>query len=72
MSLPLVENLRTINSPASLMKYDISGIPLLIAGLCDPSEIDYYGVTFDHNLPSDVSDPEVLQINIIEIEDDNG
>ncbi|GAP84113.2 putative arginine deiminase type-3 [Rosellinia necatrix] len=35
-------------------------------------EIDYYGVTFDHFVPSDDHDPEVLQINIIEIEDDNG
>lgn len=35
-------------------------------------EIDYYGVTFDHLVPADDTDPEVLQINIIEIEDDNG
>ncbi|KAI0970562.1 hypothetical protein F4678DRAFT_435679 [Xylaria arbuscula] len=35
-------------------------------------EIDYYGVTFDHLVPSDDYDPDVLQINIIEIEDDNG
>ncbi|KAI1746374.1 hypothetical protein F4680DRAFT_19386 [Xylaria scruposa] len=35
-------------------------------------EIDYYGVTFDHLVPPDDYDPEVLQINIIEIEDDNG
>ncbi|KAI0518548.1 hypothetical protein F5B22DRAFT_69882 [Xylaria bambusicola] len=35
-------------------------------------EIDYYGVTFDHLVPPDDHDPEVLQINIIEIEDDNG
>ncbi|KAI0119682.1 hypothetical protein F4814DRAFT_412963 [Daldinia grandis] len=34
--------------------------------------IDYYGVTFDHLVPTDNSDPEVLQINIIEIEDDGG
>ncbi|KAL3418790.1 hypothetical protein PVAG01_09011 [Phlyctema vagabunda] len=34
--------------------------------------IDYYGVTFDHLVPSDETDPEVLQINIIEIEDDGG
>ncbi|KAI1181885.1 hypothetical protein F5B17DRAFT_444684 [Nemania serpens] len=35
-------------------------------------EIDYYGVTFDHLVPPDDHDPEVLQINIIEVEDDNG
>lgn len=34
--------------------------------------IDYYGVTFDHLVPADDTDPEVLQINIIEIEDDRG
>ncbi|KPM43319.1 hypothetical protein AK830_g3286 [Neonectria ditissima] len=34
--------------------------------------IDYYGVTFDHLVPSDDVDPEVLQINIIDIEDDEG
>lgn len=34
--------------------------------------IDYYGVTFDHLVPADDINPEVLQINIIEIEDDNG
>ncbi|KAI1464581.1 uncharacterized protein F4812DRAFT_462641 [Daldinia caldariorum] len=36
------------------------------------SEIDYYGVTFDHPVPADDPDPDVLQINIIEIEDDGG
>lgn len=34
--------------------------------------IDYYGVTFDHLVPADDINPEVLQINIIEIEEDNG
>lgn len=34
--------------------------------------IDYYGVTFDHLVPPDDLNPEMLQINIIEIEDDNG
>jgi hypothetical protein len=34
--------------------------------------IDYYGVTFDHLVPADDTNPEVLQINIIEVEDDNG
>ena len=29
-------------------------------------------MTFDHLVPADDTNPEVLQINIIEIEDDNG
>lgn len=37
-----------------------------------PRNIDYYGVTFDHLVPTDNSDPDVLQINIIEIETDSG
>ena len=35
-------------------------------------EIDYYGVTFDHLVPTGDADPEVLQINIIEMDDDEG
>ena len=34
--------------------------------------IDYYGITFDHFVPADDPDPEVLQINVTEIEDDGG
>jgi len=34
--------------------------------------IDYYGVTFDHLVPATDTNPEVLQLNIVEIEDDNG
>ena len=34
--------------------------------------IDYYGVTFDHLVLAEDINPEVLQINIIDIEDDNG
>ncbi|KAJ5094452.1 hypothetical protein N7456_010313 [Penicillium angulare] len=34
--------------------------------------INYYGVTFDHLVPADDTDPEVLQINISEVEDDIG
>ena len=34
--------------------------------------IDYYGVTFDHLVQGDDMNPEVLQINIVEIEDDAG
>ncbi|KAH7009388.1 uncharacterized protein B0I36DRAFT_335030 [Microdochium trichocladiopsis] len=36
------------------------------------SEIDYYGVTFDHLIPAHDQDPEVLQINIIEMDEDKG
>ena len=36
------------------------------------SEIDYYGVTFDHLVPTDDYFPEVLQINICEIDVDQG
>ena len=35
-------------------------------------EIDYYGVTFDHRIPADDANPTVLQINILEMEEDNG
>ncbi|MCJ1325455.1 hypothetical protein MMC10_002118 [Thelotrema lepadinum] len=35
-------------------------------------KINYYGVTFDHLVPTDDLDPEVLQINIIEMENDDG
>ena len=34
--------------------------------------IDYYGVTFDRHVPADDPNPEVLQINIIEIEEGSG
>ncbi|KAK3936242.1 hypothetical protein QBC46DRAFT_419690 [Diplogelasinospora grovesii] len=34
--------------------------------------IDYYSVTFDHLVPADDPDPDVLQINIIELETDDG
>lgn len=36
------------------------------------SLIGYYGVTFDHLVPDDDPNPDVLQINISEIEDDHG
>ncbi|KAI1763128.1 hypothetical protein GGR53DRAFT_498665 [Hypoxylon sp. FL1150] len=36
------------------------------------NEIDYYGVTFDHLVPADEYFPEVLQINIFEIDSDDG
>ncbi|KAI9823452.1 MAG: hypothetical protein M1832_002463 [Thelocarpon impressellum] len=35
-------------------------------------QIDYYGITFDHLVPTEDPDPEVLQINIIEMDDDAG
>lgn len=34
--------------------------------------IDYYGVTFDHLVGEHETNPEVLQINIFEMDDDNG
>jgi hypothetical protein len=34
--------------------------------------INYYGVTFDHLVPAGDPDPDVLQINIIELETDDG
>lgn len=34
--------------------------------------IDYYGVTFDHLVPAEDVDPDVLQLNIIEMEADGG
>lgn len=36
------------------------------------SAIDYYGVTFDHLVPADDCFPEVLQINICELDEDEG
>ncbi|KAG8169257.1 hypothetical protein KVR01_000002 [Diaporthe batatas] len=32
------------------------------------NKIDFYGVTFDHLVPADDVDPDVLQINILELE----
>lgn len=41
--------------------------------LLHSSDIDYYGVTFDHLVSSeDDENPEVLQINMLEMEDDEG
>jgi len=34
--------------------------------------INYHGVTFDHPVPADDPDPDVLQINIIELETNTG
>lgn len=45
---------------------------VLIVLRSSTSEIDYYGVTFDHLVPADDHYPEVLQINIVEIEADEG
>ncbi|KAG9252400.1 uncharacterized protein F5Z01DRAFT_682576 [Emericellopsis atlantica] len=36
------------------------------------NEIDYYGVTFDHLVPADEYYPEVLQINILDMDEDDG
>ncbi|KAI6088039.1 hypothetical protein F4821DRAFT_99133 [Hypoxylon rubiginosum] len=38
----------------------------------EKNEIDYYGVTFDHLVPTDEYFPEVLQINILEMDEDEG
>ncbi|KAI6080809.1 hypothetical protein F4821DRAFT_273574 [Hypoxylon rubiginosum] len=38
----------------------------------EKNEIDYYGVTFDHLVPADDYFPEVLQINILEMDEDEG
>jgi hypothetical protein len=37
-----------------------------------PRLIDYYGVTFDHLVPADELNPEVLAINIIKVDNDGG
>ena len=39
---------------------------------CCSSYIDYYGVTFDHLVPADDPNPEVLAISIIEVDNDGG
>lgn len=51
-----------------------SFLPVLPGLLADSlsRNIDYYGVTFDHLVPADDPDPDVLQINIIEMEIDDG
>jgi hypothetical protein len=36
------------------------------------SYIDYYGVTFDHLVPADDPNPEVLAISIFEVNNDGG
>jgi hypothetical protein len=36
------------------------------------SYIDYYGVTFDHLVPANDPNPEVLAISIIEVDNDGG
>ncbi|KAG8166288.1 hypothetical protein KVR01_004840 [Diaporthe batatas] len=44
----------------------------VMVGRIPQNGIDYYGVTFDHLVPPNDLDPEVLQININEMDDDNG
>ncbi|KAF2183588.1 hypothetical protein K469DRAFT_204909 [Zopfia rhizophila CBS 207.26] len=34
--------------------------------------IDYYGLTFDHLVPANDPNPEVLAISIIEVDNDGG
>lgn len=36
------------------------------------SYIDYYGVTFDHLVPANDPNPEVLVIGIVEVDNDGG
>lgn len=47
-------------------------LPPRIADSLLPRSIDYYGVTFDYLVPIDELDPDVLQINIIELETTSG
>ncbi|KAI1146476.1 hypothetical protein F4825DRAFT_456453 [Nemania diffusa] len=42
-----------------------------LANVVPHQNIDYYGVTFDHLVPEDDTDPEVLQININETDEDD-
>lgn len=35
-------------------------------------QFDYYGVTFDHLVPADDTNPEVFQLNILETDHDDG
>lgn len=43
-----------------------------LTDLCCFSYIDYYGVIFDHLVPADDPNPEVLAISIIEVDNDEG
>jgi hypothetical protein len=54
----------------ALLKHAIKH--LLINFIHYYSYIDYYGVTFDHLIPVDDSNPEVLAISIIEVDNDGG
>jgi hypothetical protein len=45
---------------------------ILVADRPNFSQIDYYGATFDHLVSGEDSDLDVLQINIIEIDNDDG
>ncbi|KAF2174852.1 hypothetical protein K469DRAFT_612999 [Zopfia rhizophila CBS 207.26] len=44
----------------------------VIEGRIPLDRIDYYGVTFDHLVPANDPNPEVLAINIIEVDNDGG
>ncbi|PVH68525.1 hypothetical protein DL98DRAFT_441023, partial [Cadophora sp. DSE1049] len=52
--------------------FTLPGAGLYTDTSLNSSVIDYYGSTFNHVVPIDHTDPEVLQINIFEIEDDGG
>ncbi|KAH8707506.1 hypothetical protein GQ44DRAFT_777437 [Phaeosphaeriaceae sp. PMI808] len=44
----------------------------VIEGRIPLDRIDYYGITFDHLVPANDPNPEVLAINIIEVDNDGG
>ncbi|KXH33291.1 hypothetical protein CSIM01_03205 [Colletotrichum simmondsii] len=54
------------------VRSDVPGDLVLTTCVFLNSDFDYYGVTFDHLVPVDDADPEVLQLNIIEVESDHG
>lgn len=43
-----------------------------LTDICRFSYIDYYGVTFDHLVPANDPNPEVLAISVIEVDNDGG
>jgi hypothetical protein len=60
--------------PLSLELQSLSN-PLLTAQLIltfDGRKVDYHIITFDHRVPPGDLDPEVLQINVNEVEQDGG
>ena len=58
-----------VSGPLLIMLYAV--LWYLTVTYCS-SYIDYYGVTFDHLVPADDPNPEVLAISIIEVDNDGG